>query len=77
MSKSHGNHIVHPDGTVHVTKTEVRRAKDLTGQPWTAISRCGIEFELDETIEPSVTKSMIMGIMAETDATCETCRATP
>lgn len=78
MSKPrYGNPITHPDGgTVHITKTEVRQATDPTSPAWMAISRCGIEFAIDGSVEPSITKDMTMGIMTEADATCETCRAT-
>jgi hypothetical protein len=75
MNKPYGNQIVHPDGTVHITKAETRRAKDPEGPPWTAISRCGIQFGLDESIEPDVTKNM--RIMTDADATCEACQAVP
>lgn len=77
MTKLYGNHVTHVDGTVHVTRAEVRRKDDPEGPAWMAISRCGLEFALDETVEPEVTRNMIAGIMMGGEATCESCKASP
>lgn len=73
MNEKTGNLVTHIDGSVHATKTEVRR-KD-SDQPWMAVSRCGIKFELDDTVEPAVSKGMIAGIMMGDTITCEACKA--
>lgn len=77
MSQTDKIRILHPDGIIHQARTEVRRAADPEGEPWAAISRCGIEFELDESVEPAIAKRMVAGIATDADATCPTCQATP
>lgn len=80
MTKPYGNTVTHIDGTVHITRMEVRRKdhpESPEGPAWMAISKCGIEFRLDGTVEPSVTQNMIEGMMMGDEATCESCKAAP
>lgn len=72
MNEKTGNLVTHIDGSVHATKTEVGR--NGSDRPWMAVSRCGIEFELDDTVEPNVSKDMIAGIMMGDEITCEACK---